>query len=116
IGAGYPIGSAMTVRKAMGVGRWDTDGAPDLIVRTTNAQMTVYRGDGPGLLVGSRPLTTDVSAYNLMATVSSANGDLHSDLVGRDANGKLWLLPGTTGTTFKTPVPLGWGGIYNMIS
>jgi hypothetical protein len=113
---GYPVGGTMTVRKAFGGGRWTSDGAPDLLVRTTQARLTVYRGDGPGLVAGQYALAADLSGYNLMTTVSSLDGDGHTDVVARDAAGQLWVLPGTTGTVFKARMPLGSGAAYNLIS
>ena len=45
---------------------------------------------------------------------SSANGDGHTDLVARDRTGKMWVLPATTGTTFKTRMRIGFAKGYNL--
>jgi hypothetical protein len=114
LGTGYPVYAHIPVRRQMGVGRWDSDGAPDTLVRTTSSQLTVYFGDGPGLMRGSRRLAIDASPYDQVVPVASANADGHTDLVVRDVNGKMWVLPGTTSAALRAPIPIGFAKGYDL--
>ena len=114
LGAGYPAHAHLPVGKAVGIGRWDLDGAPDLLVRSSASTLSVYLGNGPGGLVGSEQLSFDATPYRQILGVSSAGSDGHTDLVGQDASGQLWVIPGTAGTTLRTPLAIGDAKGYDL--
>ncbi|GAB4013661.1 FG-GAP-like repeat-containing protein [Nocardioides ultimimeridianus] len=114
VGRGYAVYGHLAVRKQMGVGRWDADGAPDVLVRTSSSTLTMYYGNGPGLIRGTQTLAFDASPYDQVVAVSSANDDGHTDLVVRDLAGRMWVVPGTTSRTPRTPIPVGYAKGYNL--
>ena len=50
--------SPITAARQVAVGRWDADGAPDSLFRRSGGRLTMYRGNGPGGLTGSKALGT----------------------------------------------------------
>lgn len=99
------------------VGLWDGDGAPDTMVRK-GAALTLYRGNGPGGLVGSRAVPLNVGGFDWVVGISDVRLTGHPDLVVRSKTDKrLYLVEGTA-TSFAAPVLLGGGsalGAYNMV-
>jgi hypothetical protein len=99
------------------VGDLDEDGHNDLVARntTTNA-LNAYFGDGTGAFT-RRALAGDWRGYDKLAATGDLDGDHHVDLLSRDADGRLWLHPGTGTGELAGGVPLvgQWGG-YDTIS
>ena len=91
----YVAYSAIGARRQVPVGRHDTDGAPDSLLRSRST-LTLYRGNGPGGFVGSRQLSLDVGRYDWVVGISDIGVTGHSDLVVRArSTGTLWLVPMT---------------------
>ena len=110
----YPVYGTLSSGTPIGVGRWDTDGAPDSLVRR-GAQLTLLHGNGPGGLHAPSRLPVDLSGYDWTIGVSDLQLTGHPDLIVRQrATGRLYALPGTD-TGFKAPVLLGGGfGGYDL--
>ncbi|NHC23766.1 hypothetical protein G6553_11360 [Nocardioides sp. IC4_145] len=115
LAASYVIRSKVTATQQVPVGRWDADGAPDVLYRVGD-RLTLYPGNGPGGLTTPRALGTDVAAYDWLVGVSDVQLTGHADVIARSkADGKLWLLPGTT-TGFGARRLIGEGaGAYDLV-
>jgi hypothetical protein len=100
--------SGINATKQIPVGRWDGDGAPDTIFRKDGA-MAVYRGNGPGGLIGAKALTLNSAAFDWAVGISDVRLTGHSDLVFRSRSTKQLYLVEATATGFGTPVLLGGG-------
>ena len=97
--AGYVAAGRVSASSQIPVGRYNTDGAPDLLFRSGSA-LVLYPGNGPGGLTGSKTLSIDVAAYDWVIGISDIGLVGHGDLVLREkATGYLYLLP-TTPTGF----------------
>jgi hypothetical protein len=96
--SGFPTGATVVA-----VGRWDGDGAPDVVVRSTDGEMWLYRGNGPGGLESPVRVGSGFDRYNRIAGVGDLTGDGQADLLGRAGNGDVWLIPGLVATS-KRPV------------
>jgi len=92
--ARYPAYSTVPGKKQVPIGRWDGDGAPDTFMRTPDG-LTLYRGNGPGGLTGSKKMGLDISGYSWLVGISDIGIKGHADLVARSKDGQLWLIPGT---------------------
>ncbi len=92
-----------------GLGRWDADGAPDVLIRN-GTQLTWYHGNGPGGLTGApSKISTSLSGYDLVMSPGDVTRDGRQDLVVRSAgDGYLWVLPGTA-KGFGAPIFLAQG-------
>lgn len=90
--------SARTASSQIGIGRWDSDGAPDTLLRKGD-RLVWMRGNGPGGLTGGETdLGIDLSRYDWVLGVSDMTGSAHPDVIVRErATGYLWMLPGTQG-------------------
>jgi hypothetical protein len=112
----YPVYGALKDGTPIGIGRWDSDGAPDSLVRRGGA-LTLLHGNGPGGLHSRSKIKVDLSPYDWAIGVSDLRLGGHPDLIVRKkSNGRLYALPGS-GSGFKTPVYLGGGfGGYDLAS
>ena len=99
------------------VGDLDEDGHNDLVARNPATDvLNAYLGDGTGGFT-RRALAGDWRGYNKLAATGDLDGDGHVDLLARDADGRLWLHPGTGTGNLGGRVQLAgqWGG-YDTIS
>ncbi len=115
-GTGRQIGSGWNVFDAVfSPGDFDGDGHPDLIGRTPDGAVYLYRGNGVG---GWRLPRTTVAAgweqYTALTSPGDFGGDGRSDVLARSADGRFWLLPGDGrgGVGAAKQVGTGW----NMFS
>ncbi|MGV3561859.1 MAG: FG-GAP-like repeat-containing protein [Nocardioides sp.] len=115
LGPSYVAHSALDATQQLGVGRWDGDGAPDVLVRR-GSSLLLYTGNGPGGLSSSRSVSLDLSAYDLVTGISDAQLADRPDLVVRErATGRL-LLVESTPTGFKAPRVIGDGAeAYDLV-
>jgi hypothetical protein len=112
----YPVYGTVKDGRLLGIGRWDSDGAPDsLVVR--RGTLTLLHGNGPGGLHSPAKLTADLSPYDWVIGVSDLQLTGRPDLIVRaKKNGRLYALQGT-GSGLKAPVYLGSGfGGYDLAS
>jgi hypothetical protein len=110
----YPVYGTLSTGTPIGVGRWDTDGAPDSLVRR-GSTVTLLHGNGPGGLHAPSKLSADLSAYDWTIGISDLQLTGHPDLIVRQkGTGRLYALPGTD-KGFQAPVLLGGGfGGYDL--
>ena len=90
----YVAHSAISANRQVGIGRWDSDGSPDSIVRRDDGSLVVFAGNGPGGLTTHRKIATGFGSYVWLQGSGDANGDGRPDIIARDRAGTLWLLPG----------------------
>jgi hypothetical protein len=110
----YVAYKGISATKQIPVGLWDGDGAPDTVFRRDGA-MSVYRGNGPGGLIGAKALTLNSKAYDWVVGISDVRLTGHSDLVFRSRTTKQLYLVEATATGFGAPVLLGTGfGDYDL--
>ncbi len=110
----YPAYGAIRHGTQIGIGRWNTDGAPDTLIRRGRT-LTLYPGNGPGGLSSPSRLPVDLSPYDWVIGVSDLTLTGHPDLIVRQKDtGRLYALQGTP-RGFHTPVYLGQGlGGYDL--
>ncbi|MCW2762612.1 MAG: N-acetylmuramoyl-L-alanine amidase, family 2, partial [Marmoricola sp.] len=70
----------------VGTGWWKSQLFPATAFVSSDGSFVPFMGTGAG----------DLGAYNWVVGPGDVDGDRKNDLVGRDARGTLWLLPGTT--------------------
>ncbi|MEP7088630.1 MAG: FG-GAP-like repeat-containing protein [Nocardioidaceae bacterium] len=101
----YVAHASIPASAQLGVGLWNTDGAPDSVLRRSSGTLVLYAGNGPGGLTGGSVLGTVGRTYDWLLAVGDVSGDGRPDLIGRSrATGRLWLLPGTrTGLSHRRP-------------
>lgn len=112
----YPAYGAVDAGRQIGLGRWDSDGAPDSAFRAKGT-LRVLRGNGPGGLTGApSTLELDLAGYDWTVGIRDARMRGRPDLVLRDkATGSWWISPGTT-RGLGAPRPLGAGaGDYDLV-
>jgi hypothetical protein len=94
--ASYVSHAAIAATQQLGVNLWDSDGAPDSLLRTSRGLM-VYPGNGPGGLTHGQRVGS-AAGYDWLVPVGDLTGDGRLDLVGRArAHGRLWVLPRSGG-------------------
>jgi hypothetical protein len=110
----YPVHGRFDSGTLIGVGRWNADGAPDVLVQH-GAKLTLLHGNGPGGLHSPSRIAGDLSAYDWTIGVSDLRLTGHPDLVVRQkGTGRLYALPGRA-SGLKAPVFLGAGfGGYDL--
>ena len=93
----YAAYGRITGTQLVGIGRWTSDGAPDVMIRN-GSSLTAWIGNGPGGLSGAIPGSLAVGDFDWIVGIGDvANGGLTGspDLVVKQAGrGKLWLLQG----------------------
>ncbi|GEP35607.1 hypothetical protein NSZ01_33750 [Nocardioides szechwanensis] len=112
--SGYVAAGRVTASRQIPIGRYNTDGAPDLLFRN-GSQLLLYPGNGPGGLTGSKTLSLNLTPYDWVIGISDIGLVGHADLIVRDkASGYLYLVP-TTPTGFGKRRFIGDGmGAYDL--
>ena len=121
-GAFHPRG-ALTIGTGWGSftallapGDWSGDGRPDLLTRTAEGALLMYRGNGRGGFLSGRrePIGSGWQPFTALLTPRDWNGDRKPDLLARDAAGTLFLYRGNGRGGFVTgqrePIGSGWQG------
>lgn len=102
--------------RIIGLGKFDGDAFNDIGVINTAGQLLLYKGNGQGGFLNPTSPTLISSGWGVgpglvVLGPGDFNGDNKNDVIARDANGALWLYPGTgTGTTSGIIlIGSGWG-------
>jgi SpoIID/LytB domain protein len=117
-GAGRQIGAGWNVFSAVfSPGDFTGDGRPDVLARTADGTVYLYRGDGLG--GWSLPRTTVATGwqqYTALTSPGDFTGDGRSDVLARTSDGRFWVLPGTGagGVGARKQVGTGWN-IFSRI-
>jgi len=122
-GLGTPNGvaslaSPTTVQPSTAWNDFNSDGASDVLARSTSGTLLLYRGNG----AGGWGMSTGVgSGWNGMTAVVSPgdfDGDGHDDILARDSAGQLWLYPGDGVSSWypRRLVGAGWNGMRQIIA
>lgn len=98
-----------TTKFAQGIGDFDGDDIPDVLVVDTAGAVTRYPGNKAGGFGAPVPVTTGWNIYNAVVNAGDFTGDRVPDILARDAGGKLWLLAGDGAGAFKPAVQAGIG-------
>ena len=92
----YVAHSPVTASGQIGIGRWNSDGAPDTLFRRDN-RLLVFFGNGPGGLTRSKQLTLDVAPYNWLIGTKDVQLSGHADVIARaKGTGDLYLFEATS--------------------
>jgi hypothetical protein len=101
---------------------WTGNGLPNLIGRTPAGKLILYNADGHGGWLN--PKGTEIGngwgSFNAILTPGAWLGDGHQSLIGRKANGELWLYTsdghGGWVDPHGTRIGTGWGGFPTFLS
>jgi hypothetical protein len=96
-----------------GVGDFNGDGNPDVVVRDANGVLWLYPGNGKNGFLPRVQLATGWQDFSGIEGVGDFTGDGHPDVIARDSSGVLWLYPGNGSNGFLPRVQLatGWQGM-----
>lgn len=116
LASSYVAHSALSGTGQLGVGRWDSDGAPDTLFREGD-RLRHRPGNGPGgITSGGGLIQGSVAAYDRLVGVSDLTSGGHADLLARDrAQGGLWMLPGSKDKLGKRRYLGGGWEAYDLI-
>ena len=104
----YVAHSAVTAGEQVGIGRWNSDGAPDTFFRRDN-RLNVLFGNGPGGLTKSKVVGPDLAPYSWLIGIGDVHRSGRGDLLARArGTGDLYLLEATS-TGFQPRRYLGDG-------
>lgn len=96
IATSYVARSAATAAQQLGLGRWNSDGAPDSAFRVGTG-LSWQAGNGPGGLTGGvAAITVNLAPYDWVLSPGDVDGNGRPDLIVREKDlGYLWMIPGT---------------------
>jgi hypothetical protein len=116
-GHGEPIGSGWQSLTALLTPRdWNGDGHPDILARTSDGKLLMYRGNGAGgfLQPTAQQIGSGWQGFSALLAPGDWNGDGRSDILGRTSDGKLLLYRGNGSGGFLQPtaqqIGSGWQG------
>jgi FG-GAP-like repeat/Tachylectin len=114
-GGGRPIGTGWgSFTALLAPGDWSGDGKPDLLARTTDGVLLLYRGNGAGGFLSGQgeQIGTGWGSLTALLTPRDWNGDGHPDLLARTSDGKLLMYRGNGAGGFLSPtaqqIGTGW--------
>ena len=94
------------------VGDLDGDGRNDMVARRASAAASTSTAAAAGAASRRRSRSgTGWGGFTALAATGDLDGDGRADLLARDADGRMWLLPGLGGRrSAGRPVPLAGAG------
>jgi hypothetical protein len=89
-------------------GDWDNDNYPDIVARSPDGMLCLFRGNGRGGLQNTTciPIGTGWNAFNAIVAPGVWNRDNQVDLLARTPYGGLWLATGAGITGYSDPLSL----------
>jgi hypothetical protein len=105
-GGGQPIGTGWGAFTALlAPGDWSGDGRPDLLARTADGLLLLYRGNGGGgFLSGSgEQIGSGWQSLTALLAPRDWNGDGHPDVLARTSEGALLMYRGNGSGGFLQP-------------
>jgi hypothetical protein len=105
-GGGQPIGTGWGAFTALlAPGDWSGDGKPDLLARTSDGALLMYRGNGAGGFLSGHgePIGSGWQSFTALLTPRDWNGDGHPDLLARTSAGALLMYRGNGTGGFLQP-------------
>jgi hypothetical protein len=122
-GSGEQIGSGWQSMTALLAPRdWSGDGKPDILARTGEGALLMYRGNGKGgfLQPTAQPIGSGWQGFTALLAPTDWSGDGKSDILARDGDGRLFMYRGDRAGGFVTgkaePIGTGWGGYTALFS
>ena len=120
---GLPIGSGWgSFTALLAPGDWSGDGRPDLLARTSEGALLMYRGNDRGGFVTGQAETigSGWQPFTALLTPRDFSGDGKRDLLARDADGLLFMYRGNGRGGFVTgqreQIGSGWGGFTALLA
>ncbi|QOR69780.1 VCBS repeat-containing protein [Ruania alkalisoli] len=97
-------------------GDWDADGYVDIMLRTPEGDLLMYRGRADGTLSAGIRVGWGWSDFNLLIGGDDWNGDGDLDMLGRRMDGTLWLYASNGQGSFARGVQVGrgWNGMETI--
>ena len=100
-------------------GDFDGDGHSDLIARTSDGRLLLYRGNGYGGFYGATPeIGHGFGSYTALVAPGDFDGDGHPDIVGRTSSGALYGFRSNGTGGFKSGYVVistgGWQGFSQL--
>lgn len=97
---------------------FNSDGASDVIARTSEGALMLYRGTGAAGWGLSNVVGAGWNSMSAIVSPGDFDGDGHNDLLARDTAGQLWLYPGdgASGWYPRRLVGTGWNGMRQIIA
>jgi heme oxygenase len=98
-------------------GDWNGDGKSDVLARTSDGRLLMYRGNGSGgfLQPTAQQIGTGWQSFNALFAGGDFSGDGKPDILARDANGLLFVYRGNGRGGFVTgqreQIGSGWGSL-----
>lgn len=110
----YPIGAGWQMfNKILSPGDVTGDGRPDVLGRTPEGVLYIYRSNGTSGFFGTRAqVGSGWQTYDQLVGTGDVDGDRIGDILGRTVAGDLYFYKGTgssTGAPFRTRVKVGYG-------
>jgi len=89
-------------------GDWDNDNYPDLVARSPDGTLCLFRGNGRGGLQNTTciPIGTGWNAFNAIVATQTWDQDNQRDLLARTPDGGMWLATGFGLTGYSDPISL----------
>jgi hypothetical protein len=122
-GGGVPIGTGWGGFTALlAPGDWSGDGKPDLLARTPDGLLLLYRGNGSGGFIGSsgEAIGSGWQGFTALLAPRDWSGDGRPDLLARSGDGKLFMYRGNRAGGFATgqaeQIGSGWQGFTALLA
>jgi hypothetical protein len=120
-GTGETVGSGWQGFTALlAPGDWSGDRKADVLARTSDGKLLLYRGNGDsGFAGGAQQIGSGWQVFNALIAGGDFSGDGKPDILARDANGLLFMYRGNGSGGFVTgqreQIGSGWGSLRPIL-